>query len=346
MTDDSVKIGTLARCTATLCVLSGTEIPRSTIRYIGLGAKLPPPPPRDPSRDEVHRIDKSIHPGPLLSVDADTVATASTTHPRKSVAWIYLTPADLPSPGPQPPSGARTYEYDVTLRAVMKNEGVTQARYRSNLSTRNWTRETTWTSTFRNVRVTVTASGASFFGSNMWDGTSSTAPAHAIARVTETWKLFWHEHADGPVDVSCEGEMTRDYPMSLQASAWHTSDPNLEVNFMGLGDWGFTSSEVISPDCKGIMPPPFVEPRFTRNGLSVSASHTTLAVNFGRRTGGLASPVSEFVTGRAFELTGRHRTEDPSCDPQRGDDARDAGNECTRSFQTEQRYDVTFTPRR
>ncbi len=105
LADGSIRTGHLERCTAELCVLGGREVPQATILYIGLGADMPPPSPRDPTRDEVHLTDKSIHPGPLRLVDADTVF-AATNHVRKRVAWIWLTPTDVP-PVAQPSPGDR-----------------------------------------------------------------------------------------------------------------------------------------------------------------------------------------------------------------------------------------------
>lgn len=95
LVDGSTRTGSLERCTAELCVFDGQNVPEATIVYIGLRADMPPPPPRDPGRDEVHRTDKSIHPGPLVSIDAANVVAAS-THPREQVAWIYLTRAGPP----------------------------------------------------------------------------------------------------------------------------------------------------------------------------------------------------------------------------------------------------------
>jgi hypothetical protein len=74
--DGGDRTGSLEHCTGGVCVLSGTAIPRSTILYIGLGAAMPPPPPIDATRDELRPIDESIHPGPLLSVNATEVVAA------------------------------------------------------------------------------------------------------------------------------------------------------------------------------------------------------------------------------------------------------------------------------
>ncbi len=91
LTDD-VKSGTLEGCSGGVCGFDGAAIPRASIYYIGLDAELPPPAPQDGTRDEVHLRDGSVHPGPLMSIDATNVVTAGAVHPRKLVAWIWLTP--------------------------------------------------------------------------------------------------------------------------------------------------------------------------------------------------------------------------------------------------------------
>jgi hypothetical protein len=52
-------------------VLDSASIPRQSIFMIGLGdPPLPPPRVRNPLQDELHLRDGSIHPGPLVSLDA------------------------------------------------------------------------------------------------------------------------------------------------------------------------------------------------------------------------------------------------------------------------------------
>jgi hypothetical protein len=353
LADGSIRTGHLERCAAELCVFDGREVRRANVRYIGLDARLPPPPPQDPSRDEVHRIDKSIHPGPLRSVDAATVS-AAINHDRKQVAWIWLTPADVPPPEPtagdlpsasgqQAPPDARTYEYDVRFHAVIKNEEREERTHRTNRSSSKWTREVTWTGTLRNVRVTVYTIGSSVQGGIEYDLSDQNT------RVTETWKGFYHHAHENPVDVSCEGNITGVTETLVGGMAGNHQAPNLSMNFGALPIWA--ADEVIRADCNTYMAPEWTTPEFTWNGLSVrgdaGAYDTFLEVDFERVTGGLASPVGELVTGRSFTLdTGTHTTEDLSCDPLRGGDPRDAGNSCSAFRKYEQRYVATFTPRR
>lgn len=89
---EGVKTGTVEGYAGGICRFEGAGIPRASIYFIGLDAKLPPPTPQDPMRDEVHLRDGSVHPGPLVSIDADNVVTESASHARKRVAWIWLTP--------------------------------------------------------------------------------------------------------------------------------------------------------------------------------------------------------------------------------------------------------------
>jgi hypothetical protein len=89
---DGVKTGSVEGYAGGVCTFDGAPVPRASIYYIGLDAELPPPTPQDPMRDEVHLHDGSVQPGPLVSIDDDEVVTESAIHPRKKVAWIWLTP--------------------------------------------------------------------------------------------------------------------------------------------------------------------------------------------------------------------------------------------------------------
>lgn len=89
---DGVKTGTVEGYADGICRFDGAAIPRGSIYFIGLDAELPAPVPRDSMRDEVHLRAGSIHPGPLVSIDATRVVTPTAVHPRKDVAWIWLTP--------------------------------------------------------------------------------------------------------------------------------------------------------------------------------------------------------------------------------------------------------------
>lgn len=69
---------------------------------IGLGhPPLPPPAVRNPLEDELHLRDGSVHPGPLVSLDARRVTTFARACERRDVRgiylWIYL--RDVPAPG-------------------------------------------------------------------------------------------------------------------------------------------------------------------------------------------------------------------------------------------------------
>ena len=139
---DGVKTGTVEGYAGGICRFEGAGIPRASIYFIGLNAKLPPPQPQDYMRDEVHLRDGSVHPGPLVSIDADNVVTESASHARKEVAWIWLTP-ELGSPGQAAPSTTTsgeegdgpTYEWEGTVAIENRYDGETgchlwQAEYR------------------------------------------------------------------------------------------------------------------------------------------------------------------------------------------------------------------------
>lgn len=132
LSDGTIENGTLAGCTADICTLDGATVPRASIYYIGLFAELPPPTPQNPLRDEVHRRDGSVHPGPLLSIDAADVVTENATHPREEVAWIWLTPRLQGQGQAAPPTSTTdpgaaeqqpTYEWDGTIRVENHYDG-------------------------------------------------------------------------------------------------------------------------------------------------------------------------------------------------------------------------------
>lgn len=125
---DGMKNGALAGCAGGACTLDGAAIPRASIYYIGLDAELPPPPPQDATRDEVHLRDGSVHAGPLVSIDADDVATESASFARKEVAWIWLTPVlgsqGQTAPPPTAEEPARpTYEWVGTIKVENRYNG-------------------------------------------------------------------------------------------------------------------------------------------------------------------------------------------------------------------------------
>jgi hypothetical protein len=135
---DGMRTGTVEGYESGICGFEGTDVPRASIYYIGLDAELPPPQPQDPMRDEVHLRDGSIHPGPLVSIDADNVAAGSAIHPRKAVAWIWLTPVPPGQEQAAPPRDEPdlpTYEWAGTIKVENRYNGsagrhVWQGEYR------------------------------------------------------------------------------------------------------------------------------------------------------------------------------------------------------------------------
>lgn len=89
---DGMRTGSVDGYAGGVCTFDGAAVPRASIYFIGLGAELPPPQPQNFMRDEVHLRDGSVHPGPLVAIDADNVATENASYPREQVAWIWLTP--------------------------------------------------------------------------------------------------------------------------------------------------------------------------------------------------------------------------------------------------------------
>ena len=141
---DGVKTGTVEGYADGICKFEDAGIPRASIYFIGLDAKLPIPTPRDPMHDEVHLRDGSVHPGSLVSIDADNVVTETASYARRQVAWIWLTPV-LRSQGqaaaPTTTSGAEededkpTYEWEGTVTVDNRYDGeagrhLWQAQYR------------------------------------------------------------------------------------------------------------------------------------------------------------------------------------------------------------------------
>jgi hypothetical protein len=132
-----VRNGTLAGYADDVCRFDDAAIPRASIYFIGLDAKLPPPQPQDPLRDEVHLRDGSVHPGHLLTIDGDTVVTETASHTRKEVAWIWLTPTPQGQAAPQgqarPPATARekqpTYTWDGTIHVENRYDDARHGRH-------------------------------------------------------------------------------------------------------------------------------------------------------------------------------------------------------------------------
>jgi hypothetical protein len=124
---NGMRTGSVEGCAGDVCTFDGAPVPRTSIYYIGLDAELPPPTPQDPIRDEVHLRDGSIHPGPLVSIDADNVVTEGATHQRKEVAWIWLTPRlggqGQAAPAPIPEEEGPTYEWNGTVTVENRYSG-------------------------------------------------------------------------------------------------------------------------------------------------------------------------------------------------------------------------------
>jgi hypothetical protein len=89
---DGMRTGSVEGYASGVCTFDGAAVPRASIYFIGLDAELPVPTPQNYMRDEVHLRDGSVHPGPLVAIDADNVATENASYPRKQVVWIWLTP--------------------------------------------------------------------------------------------------------------------------------------------------------------------------------------------------------------------------------------------------------------
>jgi hypothetical protein len=225
----------------------------------------------------------------------------------------------------RPPSGTRFYNFDVTLRGMIKNDGFVDSQGRRE---QTWVRQLTWTSTFRNFRFKVVTGGAIFIGINAVDTfVNSTAP------VTETWDYFWHPHRLSPPNADCEGSTSATVPYRM-----FTTGSSLPPNFRVAGQApnGWFKDETIKASCNGWTPPTTQAPEFTWNGMRVSADVGTLTMEFERRAGGLTPPVSQLVNGRAFTVdTGTHTSQQTTCE-----------GDCSGTLTITQRYVATFTPRR
>jgi hypothetical protein len=112
-------------------------VPRSSIAWIGLNRDAPTPPAaRDPARDELHLVNRTVHGATLLGVDPSFVhatlgsrtSQAASILPRASVAWIYLR---MPPPGgvetqavaPGQTRGGRTTTSDQAQSESQANRG-------------------------------------------------------------------------------------------------------------------------------------------------------------------------------------------------------------------------------
>jgi hypothetical protein len=127
--DGSQKRGYLASCDQANCRIGADSVPRANIEWIGLDREAATPPTaRDPTRDELHLINRSVQSVTLNGVDAGFVHTtlggqgfrAASSLPRASVAWIYL---GLPKQG-----GARDTPPPPPLEKGKGKEKGTQAK--------------------------------------------------------------------------------------------------------------------------------------------------------------------------------------------------------------------------
>jgi hypothetical protein len=226
-----------------------------------------------------------------------------------------------------PPTGTRFYNFDVTLRGTVNNEGFSDYQGRRE---RTWVRNLTWTSTFRNFRFKVVTATGKFIGIN-----AINTFVNSTAQVRETWDWLWHPHAAFPPSADCDGEMSGTVPYRMYASASSLSTPNLMVSGQVSRFDAWNTGPTIEADCE-FTPPRIEDPEFTWMGMSVEPEVGTLHFTFERRTGGVASPVGQLVNGRGFTLdTGPRLIERQLCD-----------GDCAGTLKITQRYVATFTPRR
>jgi hypothetical protein len=129
MRDDSQKRGALQLCSGEICLLSGSQIPQSSILWIGLGGLSPPAPSvRDPARNELHLVDSTVHSTSFIALDPNTVFTDHQPYPRKSVAWIHLVPpSSMPGAAAQtgtaPAGQGRSWVWDGRIQVENEYDG-------------------------------------------------------------------------------------------------------------------------------------------------------------------------------------------------------------------------------
>jgi hypothetical protein len=139
---DGIRKGSVEGYSGGVCIFDGASVPRASIYFIGLDAELPPPALQDPIRDEVHLRDGSVHPGPLVSIDVDNVATESASFARKDVAWIWLTPL-LGGQGQAAPSTTATEKDEEEERPSYAWAGIIKVenRYDGRVGRHQWQAE-------------------------------------------------------------------------------------------------------------------------------------------------------------------------------------------------------------
>ena len=225
----------------------------------------------------------------------------------------------------RPPTGTRFYNFDVVLRGTIENVGFIESEGRRHTE---WTRELTWSSTFRNLRFKVVTAGRHYIGLN-----ASGTFAQSTARVTETWDYFWHPHSAFPPNADCDGATASTVRYRMVVSGGSVT-PNLHV--AGQAPDGWFADETIKGDCNGWVPPTTQAPDFAWSGIALSPDVGTLTIEFDRRAGGLRAPVGQLVNGRGFTLdTGTYTSEEVTCT-----------GDCGGTLTITQRYVAIFTPRR
>lgn len=118
--DGSMQNGQLVGCVAGGCTLDDVSVSRERIEWIGLRAEeLAPPVPRG-AVDEVHLRDGSVHPGRLVEISQEDVATEGGRHPRDAVAWIHLAEDKPAVPGPPRGNAEHLYEAFIEVNVVEK----------------------------------------------------------------------------------------------------------------------------------------------------------------------------------------------------------------------------------
>ena len=132
---NGTQTGALASCDAAACILDGNVVSRALIRWIGLQAPDLPPDVEGSAFDEVFLADGSVKPGPLLSVSAEDVETASARFPRPAVRWIRLAHtangvggSSLPS-GSATPAPAGSFVWEGTIRVESRFADETRGRH-------------------------------------------------------------------------------------------------------------------------------------------------------------------------------------------------------------------------
>lgn len=106
--DGSQRSGALAACVGESCGFSGDTVARAAIVAIGFGdATTAAPTPTQTSTDEVHLTGGAVVVSPVVGISLGVVATASGSHDRDLVSWVFFA-APAQAPGEEPPVARRT----------------------------------------------------------------------------------------------------------------------------------------------------------------------------------------------------------------------------------------------